>query len=109
MRISSLQYTGHLSLPATLNEGDPVKAGHIIGHIGPWAYGVHLHFGVYQDRLNPKSGQLPFIDSKNGYGIRDGLRPDAETVDGVTAYGNWFDPISFIETRTFPSQGKPKQ
>jgi murein DD-endopeptidase MepM/ murein hydrolase activator NlpD len=86
---------GHLRRPAAIREGSRVSAGQEIGHLGPWSYGIHLHFGVYQDRKNPTSGNYP----SSGHGRQPNPRPKAEVVNGVNAYGNWFDPIVFIEKR----------
>ncbi len=89
---------GHLRRPWTLNVGDHVNAGNEIGCLGPLQAGrmggSHLHFGIYQDRNEPDSCNYPSI-----FGRQVLPRPDAEFVDGVLAYGNWFDPISFIEER----------
>jgi murein DD-endopeptidase MepM/ murein hydrolase activator NlpD len=89
---------GHVRRPWTLNVGDHVCAGNEIGCLGPLQAGQmggpHLHFGVYQDRNEPDSCNYPSI-----FGRQKLPRPDAEFVDGVLAYGNWFDPISFIEKR----------
>jgi murein DD-endopeptidase MepM/ murein hydrolase activator NlpD len=36
---------GHIR--TTLKAGDPVFAGKVIGTVGPWPTGIHLHFGIH--------------------------------------------------------------
>lgn len=93
---------GHLRRPWFFQEGDKVSAGQIVGYLGPWKYGVHLHYGVYQDRKDPYSGRFP----DRGYGRLPNPRPEAEIVVGVKVYGNWFDPIVFIKKRSWQAGNK---
>jgi len=86
---------GHLHRPATLKEGATIKAGQPLGKLGYWADGIHLHFGIYQDRNDLKSGSYP----NTGYGRLPNPKPDMETFDYINCYGNWFDPIKFIQTK----------
>lgn len=87
---------GHLRRPATITEGSRVSAGQEIGRLGPWSYGIHLHFGIYQNRKNPHSGSYP----STGHGRQPNPRPNREVIAGVNAYGSWFDPIAFIERKS---------
>jgi Tol biopolymer transport system component len=86
---------GHLRRPWALREGSKVSAGQEIGRLGHWSYGIHLHFGIYQDRKNSRSCNFP----SSGYGLQPNPRPKEKFIAGVKVYGNWFDPMAFIEKR----------
>ena len=86
---------GHLKLDPTFEVGSHVTAGQMLGRMGPWSYGVHLHFGIYQDQNNLTSGHYPL----SGLGMQPMPRPTADIKDNVKIYGNWLDPIIFIEQR----------
>lgn len=86
---------GHLHRPATLAVDMQVSAGQKLGQLGPWAYGAHIHFGIYQNKDNPTDENIP----SSGYGRQPNPRPDVEVIDNINIYNNWFDPIKFIETK----------
>ncbi|GAP40467.1 peptidoglycan DD-metalloendopeptidase family protein [Flexilinea flocculi] len=49
---------GHIR--TDLMQNATVTAGEAIGTIGPWKYGTHLHFGIYESAIMPtKHGRLP--------------------------------------------------
>jgi hypothetical protein len=74
-----------------------ISAGQQIGTIGPWAYGSHLHFGIYESADG--SGAWPYIGTGNGWGIRSFPLPPAQMIDGVLSYDCWMDPIAYIRLR----------
>jgi murein DD-endopeptidase MepM/ murein hydrolase activator NlpD len=92
---------GHLevsTVPSSVKVNAIIPAGMIIGKVGTWVGGNHLHFGV---NIFDVTQPLPFTDSTNlanvvGYG-RIGINywtnywPDRM---------NWVDPVFFIETQS---------
>jgi murein DD-endopeptidase MepM/ murein hydrolase activator NlpD len=74
--------------------GANVTRGQLIGRVGTWSNGDHLHFGIH-----PGSGSLPFFQASAenqsyGYG-RIGIN---YWVGSWPNRMNWADPVLFIET-----------
>jgi len=65
-----------------LGEGDEVKAGEEIAIVGPWSYGIHLHFGVHP------GGDMP----PDPYGALE--------LPVTPPYNGWVDPIAWIVQNT---------
>ncbi len=53
---------GHIT--TNVSVGDKVFAGKVIGNIGPWDYGTHLHFGIVPGENIPPSpwGRMDCVD-----------------------------------------------
>ncbi|MCX6812732.1 MAG: M23 family metallopeptidase [Candidatus Berkelbacteria bacterium] len=72
--------------------GEKVSKGEVIGKIGFWAVGNHLHFGIYYNVNFPD--QFP----TNGFGMQKLPLPAATEFHGIKCYANWYDPIAWIRT-----------
>lgn len=98
---------GHLKRPWELEAGQRVKAGQLIGFVGPWKKAPHLHFAIFM--AEDGRGDYP----ESAYGMQPLPRPEKRLIAGVTAYpsvkeaevhpGFWFDPGEFLRRR-FPGQ-----
>lgn len=75
---------GHLR--TNFSKGDPVSSGENIGTTGPWAGGIHLHFGIHP------GSEMPYSDTSSGIGwgiMRTSYWPDQN---------GFVDPVAFITT-----------
>jgi len=101
----SIWIFGHLERPKDVNGvamsdeqirifriGDIVQAGEIIGLIGRYGRSAHLHLGIYCNLQD--SQEFP----TEGLGRQPLPRPDASNYHGVLRYGNWFDPLGWMQT-----------
>jgi hypothetical protein len=81
---------GHLQCSSLIPEKSRVYAGQVVGKIGRWPYGDHLHFGIHDGSFASMA--------KSGWGRRS-VTHWTDPCEGNTACDNTFvDPIRFIET-----------
>jgi len=80
---------GHLR--TSLQQGDKVYAGKVIGRTGPYSGGIHLHFGLIPDNI------IPGTNVANGIGWgRMGNQHWNESWPNKT--NHFVDPIHFLNT-----------
>lgn len=72
-----------------------VRAGEKIGTAGSQGY---IHFGIF-DSANG-AGEMPFVNKEAEYAAGALPRPEAETIDSITSYGRWFDPLEYLRKRS---------